>query len=222
MPGAVLIVDDDIQVLEGVRRVLQNEPYTVYTAESGNAAIEILEQEAIDVVVSDERMPGLSGTELLSHIKQQYPDIIRIMLTGHADVESAMEAIYHDWVFQYLLKPISTADLTNAIRSGLYQKKVNIDPDGQSEEGDLGGLQGFDESFFTQEFSEALPVEEIDRWLESSKRKSPSDAPEKIMGIVEEIRLALYKAQSKDTIQAVIDEMRSVLDRLEATQTFLD
>jgi len=87
MSHKVLIVDDEPHVTEGLKRVLRKEPYEILTASSANQALSILDREAIDVVISDDKMPGMSGSELLSIVSLDYPDTIRIMLTGHASLD---------------------------------------------------------------------------------------------------------------------------------------
>src|SRR5579871_4385178 len=93
MTETVLFLDDEPAILEGFARLLRKEPYTVLTATSGVAALAVLGRQPIDVVVSDERMPGMSGSEFLDQVRTQYPCIIRIMLTGQARMEVATRAI---------------------------------------------------------------------------------------------------------------------------------
>jgi len=79
----VLLVDDEPNVLDGLTRVLRKEPYEILTANSAEEAATLLEDRSVDLIVSDEEMPGLSGTEFLGRAAQQYPDTVRLVLTGH-------------------------------------------------------------------------------------------------------------------------------------------
>jgi len=84
----VLFVDDDSYILESLRDVLHREPYTVLTATSGIAALDVLAANRVDIVISDERMPGMQGSELLAEIYRLYPHTVRIVLTGQASVKA--------------------------------------------------------------------------------------------------------------------------------------
>lgn len=101
----VLFVDDEPNILSGIRRMLRSlrKVYDFYFAESGKAALEIIENSDIDIVVSDMRMPGMDGAEFLSRVKEHHPQIIRIMLTGQADEESVYRTV--NVVHQFLSKP---------------------------------------------------------------------------------------------------------------------
>ncbi|MBZ0157348.1 MAG: response regulator [Alphaproteobacteria bacterium] len=87
------IVDDEPNVIAAIRRVLIDEPYGVYGVMSAHEGLEIVQQNPVKVVVSDERMPGMSGSEFLAAIRRDHPHIIRIMLTGYAGIDAAMRAI---------------------------------------------------------------------------------------------------------------------------------
>ncbi len=121
----VLFVDDEHFLLNSIRRALRKEPYMFFYAMSGAEALEILKnQEDMDIVITDENMPGMSGTELLQICREQYPSAVRIMLTGRNDVESAMNAIYLGWVYRYLHKPVSASDLAATIHIALIMKSL--------------------------------------------------------------------------------------------------
>ncbi|MDA8412809.1 MAG: response regulator [Desulfobacteraceae bacterium] len=86
----LLFVDDEENVLHALSRIFIDENYTILTASSARKALEILEREPVHLIVSDHRMPVMSGAELLKIVREKYPETIRIMLTGHADVNSIM------------------------------------------------------------------------------------------------------------------------------------
>ncbi len=127
MEKTVLFVDDEPEVLHGLLRSLRKEPYRFLSAGSADEAMAILQSEAVDVIVSDEEMPGMSGADLLAHVRQQHPNVVRIMLTGKASVTSAMRAIYDGWVYQYLHKPCNPADLASSIYNGLLLQSLQLD-----------------------------------------------------------------------------------------------
>ena len=122
MRPKVLIVDDQPVVLGVLKEILSRSPYTVTTANSGAEALQIMKQDRIDVVISDERMPGMPGSEFLTIVRKQYPDTVRIILTGHASVESAIRAINQAEIYRLLTKPVDSQDLHAAVRDALAHK----------------------------------------------------------------------------------------------------
>ena len=121
---AILIVDDDLHILSGLRRVLSEQPYDLYTANSTEMAIEMFQRQPFDLVVSDLEMNGKSGLELIKWLVKHFPDTIRIMLTGKADVEVSKRAINEGRVFRFLTKPCHAVELALAIREGLESQPV--------------------------------------------------------------------------------------------------
>ena len=132
----LLLVDDDPSFLYGMRRALYQQPYRVFTAESGLEAISVLKKLNVQVVVSDYKMPKMNGLCLLKRIKQSNPHIILIMLTGYADVGVLVEAINEVGLFKFLVKPvkielfkrsiISAMDLVKAREAGLASHSESI------------------------------------------------------------------------------------------------
>jgi DNA-binding NtrC family response regulator len=111
LTGTVLLVDDDVDLVESMARGLRHANYRVLVAHGGPEALETLAAEAVDVLVTDLEMPGMDGLELLDRSRDLRPDAVRIVLTGHASAQSAMEAINHDEVHRYLAKPLSRDQL---------------------------------------------------------------------------------------------------------------
>lgn len=120
----ILLVDDEPAITEALGALLRREGYEVHCADSADVALDILATDRMDVVVSDERMPGESGSALLAEVRQRYPATLRIMLTGHATVESAVRAINEGEVYRFLLKPCHPEDLKLAIRQGLQHRRL--------------------------------------------------------------------------------------------------
>lgn len=115
----VLLVDDDANLLRGLARSLRDQPYRVYTARSAEEALPIVKAHPISVVVSDERMPGRSGTELFTWMATYCPEVTRIVLTGHSSPEVTMRAVNQGQVFRFFAKPVHPAELAMAIRDGI-------------------------------------------------------------------------------------------------------
>ena len=122
MDRSVLLVDDDGNLLSGLVRILHNQPFHIYTARSGEEAMDFLKTREIDVIVADERMPGMTGVELLTWVAENCPDVMRIVLTGHAETETAIRAINEAGVCYFFTKPCNEARLAVAIRKVLERK----------------------------------------------------------------------------------------------------
>lgn len=121
----VLFVDDELAVLESFKRALRKEPYEVLTASSPVFALETLAVHMVDIVVSDERMPGGSGAEFLRRVSQMYPNVLRILLTGDPGLDGAVRAIETGKLYRFLNKPISTAELAQTLRNALRVRETD-------------------------------------------------------------------------------------------------
>jgi type II secretory ATPase GspE/PulE/Tfp pilus assembly ATPase PilB-like protein/FixJ family two-component response regulator/RNA polymerase subunit RPABC4/transcription elongation factor Spt4 len=120
-PFTVLFVDDEEGVLSAMRRIFMDENYQILTATSGEKALGVLETQLVHLLVSDHRMPGMTGAELLKTVKERWPETIRIMLTGHADVNSIMGAVQDGAVFKFITKPWNDEDLRLTVSLALQQ-----------------------------------------------------------------------------------------------------
>ena len=120
-PPKILIVDDEEGIRYFLERFLAREGYQTLAVSSGEAALERLAVEEFDVVLLDLKMKGISGLDVLGAIRRQWPASIVILLTAHASLESAVEALRHG-AHDYLFKPCKTVDLRESIRSGLLKR----------------------------------------------------------------------------------------------------
>jgi len=127
MHHKIILVDDEPNILMGLQRALRKEPYKIFTALSGNEALTVLEKTPIDVVVSDQDMPGMNGTEFLTQVHKSYPDTVRFMLTGKATLEVAIQAINEGAINRFFTKPCNNVDLAVTIRSALQQRDLMIE-----------------------------------------------------------------------------------------------
>jgi len=126
MKPKVLFVDDEPNILESLRVSLRpkHEAWDMFFAEDGRAALERLTLTPCNVVVSDLRMPGMSGIEFLCQITERTPDISRIILSGYADLDAAIDAVNQGKVFRFLKKPCSIVTLLKAVEDGLEQNRL--------------------------------------------------------------------------------------------------
>lgn len=119
MSNRILLVDDEINVLSALKRSLFDEALEIVTATSAEDALDIMKGQRFKVVISDERMIGMQGAEFLAQVRATYPDTIRIMLTGHATLEAAMNAVNQGEIYRFFSKPWNDHDLMFAIRSAI-------------------------------------------------------------------------------------------------------
>jgi two-component system probable response regulator PhcQ len=122
--AVILLVDDEPHVTEALKRSLRREPFEFFTATSGNAALEILAGHHVDVVISDQQMPGMSGSALMELVRKRYPRTIRMILTGEASLDAAMRAINEGEVYRFFLKPCNTLDLIVSVKQAIIQQRL--------------------------------------------------------------------------------------------------
>jgi two-component system, probable response regulator PhcQ len=124
MSYKILLVDDDAHVISSLKRALHKEPYQILSANTAAEALTVLAEENIDLLVSDEMMPGMKGAELLAVVSRKYPRTIRIMLTGHATLETAIKAINEGRIYRFLTKPWNDVDLAVTLRQALEHRTL--------------------------------------------------------------------------------------------------
>lgn len=122
----LLFVDDDERTLKLLKKVFEGCNYTCFFAQSGFAALAVLENEPIDVVASDMRMPKMTGNELLEIVKNKYPSVIRFAISGNFDVADAIAAINRGSVTNYVIKPFNFAELKLDIYKALASRKKRM------------------------------------------------------------------------------------------------
>lgn len=138
MAEKILLVDDEPNVLEGYRRTLGRE-FSLETAVGGEQALaQVTGQGPFAVVISDMRMPGVDGIQLLSRIKALAPDTVRVMLTGNADMQTAVDAINEGSIFRFLMKPCSKEVMGKTLTAALVQYRL-VTAEKQLLEQTLGG-----------------------------------------------------------------------------------
>lgn len=121
----ILLVDDDPNVLSGYRRHLGRR-FTLLTALGGQEALGLLgDDPEVAVVIADMRMPGMNGVQFLTECARRHPDTVRMMLTGNADQETAVQAVNRGHVFRFLSKPAAIEDVIEAVEAGLKQHRLH-------------------------------------------------------------------------------------------------
>jgi DNA-binding NtrC family response regulator len=128
----VLFVDDEMSILNTIKRLLRNEEYTLLIASSAQEGLEVLHQHQIDLVISDMRMPNVSGSEFLAMVKDQHPKVQRMIMSGYADLESVVETINQGNISHFISKPWDNDDLKKLILDHLVNRR-SLENDGIQE-----------------------------------------------------------------------------------------
>ncbi|MCL5236871.1 MAG: response regulator [Nitrospirae bacterium] len=122
---SILIVDDEPNVIAAIKRIFIHEPYEIFSGGSASEGMEVLRTHPVKVVISDERMPGITGSEFLSRVRRDFPGAIRIMLTGHASITTAMKAVNEGEIYRFLTKPWDDIELRLTVQTAL--DKYNLE-----------------------------------------------------------------------------------------------
>src|SRR5690606_20346370 len=123
-PYRLLLVDDEPNILASLRRVFQRENYELLFAHNGKEALAIMEKQPVELIMTDFMMPGMNGSELLSEVRERWPQTIRIMLTGHANTDAVMGSIKDGAVYRFILKPWNDDDIRLTIALALEQYEL--------------------------------------------------------------------------------------------------
>jgi DNA-binding NtrC family response regulator len=126
---AVLIVDDEINVLKAFERALRKAPFITLTAGGGAEGLKLLSAREVSIVVSDYNMPQMNGLAFLKQVKERYPHILSIMLTGQAEIEIAVKAINEAGVYKFIQKPWDDQDLQVTLKRALESLDLTMERD---------------------------------------------------------------------------------------------
>jgi response regulator RpfG family c-di-GMP phosphodiesterase len=123
-PATLLFVDDESSILSSLKRLFRPQGYRILTAGSGAEGLSILEKESIDLVVSDMRMPEMDGAQFLEQVRARWPDTLRILLTGYADISSTVAAINRGEIYRYISKPWDDNEIVLTVREALEHQRL--------------------------------------------------------------------------------------------------
>ncbi|MFZ6844723.1 EAL domain-containing protein [Undibacterium sp. RuTC16W] len=121
---SLLLVDDEPNILASVKRLLRRDGYQIFTANSGQDGLRLLSENKVDVIVSDQRMPEMTGVEFLRNAKKLYPDTIRIVLSGYTELQSITDAINEGAIYKFLTKPWEDEQLKEQIAEAFHHKEM--------------------------------------------------------------------------------------------------
>lgn len=127
MTATLLLIDDEDNILRSLKRLFRREPFRVITARSGPEALELIQHEDVSVILSDQRMPGMTGSDVLKQVKSTHPNTIRLIMSGYTELESVTSAINDGAVFKFLVKPWDDDKLIAHIREAfdIHEYRVN-------------------------------------------------------------------------------------------------
>jgi adenylate cyclase len=123
----ILLVDDEPRILQALRRTLNWDGHHVFTATRAHDALQLMAVDPVDLVISDNLMPGLTGIELFAELQRQWPDTVRVMLTGLSDHEVALRALEQGAIFRFLTKPWDEVDLRITVRQALEHRAQKLE-----------------------------------------------------------------------------------------------
>lgn len=123
----LLIVDDDLNIVNSLKRLLRKDGYHIVTAESGPEGLQRLAENEVDVIVSDQRMPGMTGVEFLRRTKELYPETIRMVLSGFTELCTITDAINEGAIYKFLTKPWDDERVRTHIQEAFHQKEMADD-----------------------------------------------------------------------------------------------
>jgi signal transduction histidine kinase len=120
------VVDDEIEIIKSLRRQFRRN-YKVLIANGAEEAQRLMEEHSVQVIISDQRMPGMTGSEFYTRIKEEYPDAIRLLLTGYADISAVIDAINDGNVFRYVTKPWDPLELDTIVRESFERYRLIVE-----------------------------------------------------------------------------------------------
>jgi DNA-binding NtrC family response regulator len=120
----IMLVDDEVNVLNSLTRSLRREGYELVSFTGAEAALSYLADNTVDVIISDHRMPSVTGLEFLIRVRKLHPDIVRILLTGYADMEVAIGAVNEGKLFRFLTKPWKDEELKVILKNALQVRDL--------------------------------------------------------------------------------------------------
>lgn len=126
----ILCVDDEAGILSALRRLFRAKGLAVQVAQSGQAGLALMQTQAFDLVISDMRMPEMDGVTFLEQVRLRWPDTMRLLLTGYADINAVMGAINKGEIYRYIAKPWDDNDIFLVVRGALQHRAMEMEQKG--------------------------------------------------------------------------------------------
>lgn len=195
--ATILFVDDEEAILRSLQRALRKEPYRILTAGSGAEGLEILATETVELVVSDQRMPVMTGAQFLQKVREISPDSVRVILSGYAEPNIIVESINSGGVYRFIAKPWNDEELKSTLRQCLEHHRIVQENRRLSE---LSARQVRDLERLNQQLEDA--VLERTRSLALAQDVLES-LPRMVLGISREHELVVSNGAARDGLPAL-------------------
>ena len=127
MERTLLLVDDEENITSALVRLFRRDGYRILRANSGRAGLELLAQHKVGVIISDQRMPEMTGVEFMSQVKELYPDTVRMVLSGYTDLNSVTDAINRGAIYKFLTKPWEDELLRENVEEGFQRYEMKLE-----------------------------------------------------------------------------------------------
>lgn len=124
---SILCVDDEPNILSALKRLFRGKGWHVLSAAGGQAGLALMENEAVDLVISDMRMPEMDGAQFLAQVRVRWPDTVRLLLTGHSDINAIIDAITRGEIYRYITKPWDDNDIVLIVRQALERQALEME-----------------------------------------------------------------------------------------------
>ncbi|NOQ76598.1 MAG: response regulator [Methylococcaceae bacterium] len=158
----LLLVDDEPNILKALKRLLHRDGYTILLANGGEDALHILENTPVNVIISDHRMPVMTGIDFLAKVKENYPDITRIVLSGFSDLETITEAINEGNIYKFLAKPWDDAQIRTTIKEAFEYNELRMENDRLTNELKAANTQLIQQNVETSNLLEQIVINNTD------------------------------------------------------------
>ncbi|GMR19458.1 MAG: hypothetical protein BMS9Abin36_0053 [Gammaproteobacteria bacterium] len=201
----LLLVDDEDNVLSALQRLLVRSGYRVLTANSGPAGLTLLEQHDVGVIISDQRMPGMTGVEFLSQVKQRYPEIVRLMLSGFADLKAVTAAINEGAIYRFLTKPCDNELLRSNIEEAFRHFEIRRENERLRQEL-LASNRALADALNATEHKEQANAEYVATM--SHALRTPLNG---VLGMAELLRETTLEAQQQDYLETIASSGHQLL-----------
>ena len=204
----ILCVDDEENILHSLNRLLRMEDYRFLTASSGEKGLKILKENYVHLVITDQRMPEVSGTAFLAKVKDEYPDVLRIVLTGYTDVDSITESINKGHVYKFFLKPWNDKELKLKIKQALEQYDL------------IQANKGLNKKVFEQNKELKRINENLENLVQERTKELAiqNQAMELSQAILEDLPLPIIGVSAEQMIVLINREVQSFLDGREGIE----
>ncbi|MCX7192480.1 MAG: EAL domain-containing protein [Proteobacteria bacterium] len=211
MERTILLVDDEDDICSALSRLLRRDSYKILRAKNAREGLALLTEHEVGVVISDQRMSGMTGVEFLTQVRTLYPHTIRIILSGYADIEAVMSAINHGAIYKFFTKPWDNEVLRIEVLEAFRHHELVLEKEQLMEE-----IQAANHLLaeVNQEWVEAVAQRDL-QIRHVSNYSALTDLPNRLM-LLERLKQDMARAQRDDTLLAVVcinlDQFKQIND----------